>query len=124
MSKLDRRFVESFDARYAGCLATWSTRAMPVITRRHPCGDVVYHWIARSAKLSSEKQFVYEQRFNSCLYHDVNSFHVFERTDSGDVIWHLLDTVMRGKWLQSNPIRQEVTRERARAILGHSDLQV
>lgn len=132
MSKLDRRFVERFDARYAGCVAKWSTRALPVVTRRHPCGDVAYHWIARSAKLTPDKEYVYTRRFNSCLSHDTDDYHVFERAGGpgragrtgraggpgdGNMIWHALDTVFRGKRLHST-FRQEITRERARAIIG------
>ena len=120
MSKLDRRFVERFEARYAGCVATWSTRALPIVVRRHPCGDVGYHWIARSARLSADKEYVYTRRFNSRLFHDTDDFHVFERAESGDFIWHALDTVVRGKRLHST-FRREVTRERARAIIGVSD---
>lgn len=121
--KIDRLAVESFDARYASCNATWSTWALPVRTRRHPCGDVGYHWIARSAKLPNEKQFVYTQRFNSCLSHDVNEFHVFERTGkgagTGDFIWYALDTFVGGKMLHCT-FSLQVTRERAEFIVGHS----
>jgi hypothetical protein len=122
--KIDKLFIESFGTRYAKCILMWSTCSMPIMIRRHPCGDVSYYWIARSAKLSNNKQFVYTQRFNSCLYHDINDFHVFERAYSGDLIWHLLGTFMRGKWLHSNTFQQKVTRERAHRIIGHSDLQL
>lgn len=122
--KIDRLSIESFDTRYASCIATWSTRTLPVVIRRHPCGDVGYHWITRSAKLPNEKQFVYTQRFNSCLSHDVNDFHVFERTGTGtgDLIWHLLDTFVGGKrLLHCTEFQKPVTRERAAVIVGHSD---
>jgi hypothetical protein len=121
MSKLDRRFVERFDALYAGCLATWSTRTLPVVVRRHPCGDVGYHWIARRAKLSADKAYVYTRRFNSCLFHDTDDYHVFERAEGGGLIWHALDTIVRGKRLRST-FSTEVERERARAIIGGTDL--
>ncbi len=117
--KIDRLVVESFETRYASCNATWSTRALPVTTRSYPGGDVGYHWITRSAKLPNEKQFVYTQRFNSCFTHDVNDFHVFERTGAGDLIWHALDTFVGGKWLHCT-FQHQVTRERAEIIVGHS----
>lgn len=122
--KIDKLFIERFNTRYAKCILMWCTCTMPVRIRRHPCGDVSYHWIARSVKLSNNKHFVYTQRFNSCLYHDINDFHVFERTDSGDLIWHLLGTFMRGNWLHSNTFQRKVTRERAHFIIGHSDLKL
>lgn len=115
--------VESFNARFASCNATWSTSTLPVRTRRHPCGDVGYHWIARSAKLPNEKHFVYTHRFNSCLSHDIMDFHVFEHagTGTGDLIWHALDTFVGGKRLiHDTAFQQTVTRERAAVIVGHN----
>ncbi len=56
--KINRLSVESFETRYASCNAAWSTWSLPVTTRRYPGGDVLYHWITRSAKLPNEKHFV------------------------------------------------------------------
>ena len=123
--KIDRGFIDSFNTRYAKCATVWSTWNRPVHVRDHPYGDVAYHWIGRNAKLSSNKELVYLQRFNSGFHHDINEIHVFERTENGDLTWHFIDTRMNGKRLPSKNTKQRcVPIELAHAIIGSSELHV